>query len=76
MESGYCPQIEGLHMPDLIEFIQDKNRKWLLDYFPDIEDIPKCGKKWVVDIIQTNCHDDFKVFVKKKEIQRQTKIDA
>ena len=39
IKKAYCPQIEGLYMKDLVEFIME--RRALHDYFPDFEEIPK-----------------------------------
>ena len=49
MCKAYCPQIEGLHMQDILAFIE--RYRDLHDYFPDICDIPKCGKEWVTNIL-------------------------
>lgn len=60
-------------MPDLIQFIQ--NRKELYPFFPAFEDIPKCGREWVANILETKCTRDFQSFVKDMEQQRRQKID-
>ena len=39
LKKAYCPQIEGLYMKDLMEFIVE--REDLYEYFPAIEEIPK-----------------------------------
>ena len=57
MKKAYCPQIDGLHMKDIVHFI--KQRNGLLAYFPVEEEIPKCGKEWVTNMLQTLCFDEF-----------------
>ena len=42
IKKAYCPQIEGLYMGDLVNFIVQ--RPFLHEYFPAIEEIPKQGK--------------------------------
>ena len=44
-------------MKDIVDFIRQRND--LLDYFPVEEEIPKCGKEWVTNMLQTLCFDEF-----------------
>ena len=39
IKKAYCPQIEGLYMADLVNFITE--RRALQEYFPDLDEIPK-----------------------------------
>ena len=52
-QKAYCPHIEGLHMEQILSFI--KQRPDVLEYFPAEEEIPKSGKEWVVNMLQTLC---------------------
>ena len=61
MQKAYCPQIEGLHLKDLIQFINSHDH--LEAYFPKEEEIPKCGREWVANVLQTKYPEEFKRFV-------------
>ena len=60
-------------MKDIVHFI--KQRDGLLAYFPVEEEIPKCGKEWVTNMLQTLCFDDFQFFVGEQEMKHRAKID-
>ena len=60
-------------MQDILGFIETYGD--LADYFPDLCDIPKCGKEWVVNMCQTLKPDEFNAFVRQKEKARRAKMD-
>ena len=56
-------------MQDLLIFIERYGD--LADYFPDLCDIPKCGKVWVANMLQTIMPAEFNEFVREKEKARR-----
>ena len=60
-------------MKDLLQLILSKPE--LKIYFPKEEEIPKCGKEWVANVLQSLCPDAFQSFVREKEQIRRQKID-
>ena len=64
IKKAYCPQIEGLYMKDLVEFIMERGA--LHDYFPDFEEIPKQGKQWVKNMLRILAEDEFRAWVSQK----------
>ena len=49
-------------MEQLLDFI--KARPQLLEYFPAEEELPKAGKEWVANMLQTLCPEDFSALVR------------
>ena len=64
VKKAFCPQIEGLYMKDLLEFIVE--REHLLEYFPDVDEIPKQGKAWIKNMLRILCENDFRSWVNDK----------
>ena len=60
-------------MEQMLSFI--KERPNILEYFPSEEEIPKAGKEWVVNMLQTLGQDDFQTWVRQAETARKEKID-
>jgi len=60
-------------MEQILSFI--KQRPDVLEYFPAEEEIPKSGKEWVVNMLQTLCQMDFQAWIRQAEQARKEKID-
>ena len=60
-------------MEQILNFI--KERPDVLQYFPAEEEIPKAGKEWVVNMLQTLCQTEFQAWVRRAEQSRKEKID-
>ena len=61
-------------MKDLLGLI--KNQVAIQDYFPVEEEIAKCGKEWVSNMLYSLCKSNFVDLVKSMEMARKVKIDA
>ena len=61
-------------MVDLIEFIRAYPDIRL--YFPADEELVKCGKEWITNMLQTLQPAEFTEFVKQQERIRRDKIDS
>ena len=49
-------------MEQILAFI--KGRPDALEYFPATEEIPKAGKEWVINMLQTLYHQEFQAWVR------------
>jgi len=74
LTKAFCPQIDGLFIKDIIAFI--KTKPDIAVYFPEEEDIPKCGKEWVSNMLASLCNEEFEALVKAKVRDRRDKIDS
>ena len=45
------------------------------DYFPDIEEIPKCGKAWVKNMLRILAEDEFRAWVSQICKLHREKVD-
>ena len=48
-------------MPELMNFIF--KHPSLVEYFPEQEETPKCGREWITNILYTLAAEDFKQLV-------------
>ena len=64
-QKAYCPQIPGLHLKDLLSFIE--SRPGLYEYLPAREEIPKLGKDWIAGMLQTLCTEEFITYIREQE---------
>ena len=51
MKKAYCPHVEGLHFPDLINFA--KSYYNVLEYLPAEEEMIKTGREWMANMLYT-----------------------
>ena len=61
-------------MEQLITFI--KARPPIQNYFPAEADLPKAGKEWITNMLQTLCQHDFQFLVRQAEQARRDKTDV
>ena len=86
-QKAYCPHIDGkassdltnifdalgLRMEQLLAFI--KERPQLLEYLPEEAELPKAGKEWIANMLQTLCQQEFQALVRHAEQARRDKSD-
>jgi len=47
----------------------------LQEYFPETDEIHKCGREWVANVLATVCGQQFEELVQVKEKERRQKLD-
>ena len=52
VRQAYCPQIEGLYIADLVDFVLMRSDK-AMSFMPKLEEIPKAGREWVANVLYT-----------------------
>ena len=60
-------------MADLLTFIRAHPR--VAPFLPEEAEIPKAGREWVANMLQTLCPEDFQAYVREQERRRRAKID-
>ena len=66
MKKAYAPHIEGLELPQILNFIRQQHPV-ILQYLPDEEEITRVGREFICNVAYTIKPAEFADFVRQKE---------